>query len=185
MEANYFCLFIFLHKIDKKLEVNSLEISSIRPQICYSNFWVSLGSTCALRTALSWPASWSITRCWWADQGHTGDGASDTSAALAGVGGGCEGVTVRVDDTLIQTGVTDGAAGIPRGWMGALHWAGSLLTVHHLILIRGGDEGTKWNHTIWIWIMHTVRWFLLHSVRMVRLTRQEHDEQGSEGEAKE
>lgn len=70
----------------------------------------SLGSTCALGTALSWLGDWSDAGCLWADQGHAGDGASDTSAALAGVEGGCEGVTVRVNNALIQTGVTDGTA---------------------------------------------------------------------------
>lgn len=71
-----------------------------------------MSRTCALRTALSWLGNSSEAGCWRADHGHTGNGASDTSTALAGVGGGREGVTVRVDDTLIETGVTDGAAGV-------------------------------------------------------------------------
>lgn len=56
--------------------------------------------------------NWSDARCCWADQGHTGDSASDTSAALTGAREGREGVTVRVDNTLIQTEVTGGAATI-------------------------------------------------------------------------
>ena len=72
----------------------------------------------------------------WADQWQAGDSASDTGAAMAGVGGGREGVTVAVDNTLVQAGVTDGTAGIRGDGMGALDWTRSLLTVHHLVLIR-------------------------------------------------
>lgn len=68
--------------------------------------------TCALRTALSGFGNWPGAGGLWADQGNAGDAAFDASAALAGFGGGCEGVSVTVNDTLIQTGVTDGAAGI-------------------------------------------------------------------------
>lgn len=72
----------------------------------------SCRSTFALRTALSWLGNRSGTGCWWADQGNAGDRASDTCAALAGVGGACEGVTVRVNDALIQTGITNRTTGI-------------------------------------------------------------------------
>lgn len=69
-------------------------------------------ATCALRTALSRSDNWPGTGDPWADQRNAGDAASDASAALAGFGGGCEGVSVLVNVTLIQTGITDGAAGI-------------------------------------------------------------------------
>lgn len=45
-------------------------------------------------------------------------------------------MSVMVNDTLIQTGVTDGAAGIRGDGVGALDWTGSLLAVHHLVLNR-------------------------------------------------
>lgn len=52
-------------------------------------------------------------------------------------------MTVRANDALIQTGITDGAAGIRGDGMGALDWTRSLLTVHHLILIRGEVGGRR------------------------------------------
>lgn len=70
----------------------------------------------------------------WADQGHASDGAPEASAALAGVDGGREGVTVRVNDSLIQAGVTDGTAGVRRDGIGALDRTRPLLAVHDLIL---------------------------------------------------
>lgn len=48
----------------------------------------------------------------WADDGHAGDCPPGTRAVLAGVGRECEGVAVGVDNTLVQTGVTDRAAGV-------------------------------------------------------------------------
>lgn len=137
-----------LHKIPKTTNLlisvfNILQESAgtCRPPcIIYIN---SSRSTCALRTTLSVLSNGSSTGCWWADEWHAGDGAFETRAALAGVRGGCEGVTVRVHDTLIQTGVADGAAGFWRDRMGALDRTRSPLTGHHLILIRGGDEGSK------------------------------------------
>ena len=101
-------------------------------------------STCALGTTLSWFGNGSSTQCRRTDKRHAGDSASDTRAALAGVRGGREGVTVRVHDTCIQTGVTDRTAGFWRDWVGALDWTRSFLTGHHFILIGGGDEGARW-----------------------------------------
>lgn len=69
-------------------------------------------ATCALRTALSGSGNWLGAGDLWADQRNAGDTAPPASAALAGFGGGCEGLSVTVNVTLIQTGVTDGAAGI-------------------------------------------------------------------------
>lgn len=48
----------------------------------------------------------------WADEGHAGDCSSGTGALLAGVGRCGEGVAVGVDNPLIQTGVTERAAGV-------------------------------------------------------------------------
>ena len=59
--------------------------------------------------------------------------------------------------------------------MGALDRTRSPLTVHHLILIRGGEGRDK---------VESRNSDLDHSLRAVRLTKQEHDEQGSEGEVK-
>lgn len=59
--------------------------------------------------------------------------------------------------------------------MGALDWTRSCLTVHHLILIKGGEGRDK---------VESYNSDLDHLLRAVRLTRQEHDEQGSEGEVK-
>lgn len=59
--------------------------------------------------------------------------------------------------------------------MGALDRTRSPLTVHHLILIRGGEGRDK---------VESRNSDLDHSLRAIRLTRQEHDEQGSEGEVK-
>lgn len=142
--------------------------------------------TCALRTTLSRLGDGSSAGRRWADEWQTSDGTSDTRAALAGVvEGGCEGVTVRVHDTLIQTRVTDGAAGLWGDRMWAPDWTRSPLTVHHLILIKGRQWG-KENMVEGIkrFASSFIQMFCFRSVRLVRLTRQEHEEQGSEGEEK-
>lgn len=49
-----------------------------------------------------------------AGEGQAGDGTSGARAASAGVGGEREGLTVGADNALVQTGVTDRAAGVRR-----------------------------------------------------------------------
>lgn len=93
-------------------------------------------STCALWTALAWLGHGPSAGRWWADEGHAGNSASDTGAALAGAEEGCKDVSVSVDDTLVQAGVTNGAAVIRRDRVRALNGTRFPLTVHHLILIR-------------------------------------------------
>lgn len=79
-----------------------------RTMICTS----SSQSTCALGTALSWLGDWTGAGGMRAHQGHASDGAPEARTAPAGVDGGREGVTVRVNDTLVQAGVTHGTAGV-------------------------------------------------------------------------
>lgn len=69
-------------------------------------------STSTHGTALSWLGNRPKTRCLRADDGLAGDCSPGTCAVLAGVGREREGVGVGVDDTLVQTGVTDRAAGV-------------------------------------------------------------------------
>lgn len=97
-------------------------------------------STWALRTTVSGPDDGVSADCWRTIAWHAGNCASDTSAAPAGIERGCERVSVSMNDTLVEAGVTVGAAAVWRDGVGALDWTRSPLTGHHLVLITQKDN---------------------------------------------
>lgn len=96
---------------------------------------------CALRAALSRGCVGLGAGRGGAGEGQAGDGALEAGAALAGPPRGGEGVSVGLDHTLVQAGVTPRTAVLSWDRVGALGRAGPPLAAHHLVQARADGAG--------------------------------------------
>ena len=94
----------------------------------------SRGPTWAPGAALSRRSHGSGARGRRAGRAHTRHRSLDARAALAGVGGGAEGVPVGVHAALVEAGVARGTAALRRDGVGTLEGTGPPLTGHLRVL---------------------------------------------------